>query len=118
VSISMEQPPVVAPEERQCRDSDRANRRIAVRVVCHVPASACALGRVDTLARWATIKDQSPQGIGILAPRLYEVGTVLFVWTEARNVEPPILARVVHTRAESNGIFHGCKKLWETDITG
>jgi len=107
-----------AAGERREVERSTADRRAAIRVVCQVPASACALGRVDTLARWAIIKDQSEAGIGIVAPRLYEPGTVILIWTEGRAAEPPILARVVHTRPESNGIFHGCKKLWEADITG
>src|SRR5437763_14766150 len=95
--------PTVAHDNNKMVQPERSDRRAAVRNVCQVCASACALGKVDSLARWATITDQSSLGIGIFAPRLYDIGPVLIIWTELRNQEPPILAKVVHRRPEWGG---------------
>ncbi len=106
-----ELPHAPACVDGQRRETYRAitDRRVAVRTVCTISALTREVGTAEIFARWAVIKDTSPHGLGFLGARLYDVDTVLLVWADARDAEPPILARVVYNRPEPTGWFHGCQ---------
>jgi hypothetical protein len=98
-------------DERCGSGRESQERRAAVRVVCEIPVTACAMAQTDTLTRWAIVRDASKHGVGLLAPREYAVGTVLLIWREWRNPEHSIIATVVHSRREPSGWFHGCRRI-------
>jgi hypothetical protein len=87
-------------ERRECPRSD-----------CEVHVATRRKGRAEAPTHGAIVRDASETGIGLLAPRAYDVGTTLLVWREGRHPREAIVAEVVHCRREAAGWFHGCKRL-------
>ena len=113
-----EKPSAAARDVAPTKDRDvSADRRVYVRAVCNLAASACVLGKVDTKTYYAAITDNSHGGLGLWARRRYEVGTLLLVWAETRSDQRPLLARVAHCRTDADGSFHGLQKVWQEDPT-
>jgi hypothetical protein len=86
-------------------------RRASPRVSCEIPVTALAVGPSATIIRGAVLRCASTDGVGVLAPREFAVGTVILIWREWRNPEHAIKATVIHNRREGPGWFHGCRRV-------
>jgi len=81
-------------------------RRATARVVCNQPAAVHP--EADGRGAFATIRDLSVGGVGLLLGEQYPLGTVLVVEPMTRGART-LLARVVRSAPVEGGWFHGCE---------
>jgi hypothetical protein len=94
--------------------ADSTERRATIRYAAHKDGScfSASAGRAESVSVW--LRDVSTSGMGLVAERRFEPGTLLVVdlkdGDEATRFSP--LARVARvTRGEGRSWFHGCTLL-------
>jgi diguanylate cyclase (GGDEF)-like protein len=89
-----------------CERDGAHERRATPRLWCHRQALVRRQG--DALARFATVRDISAEGISLQVDCQYPINTLIIV----ESMVPSgltLLARVVHATADDKGWRHGCK---------
>jgi hypothetical protein len=96
---------IPAPPE-QLKKYTWVDRRVWIRYPCNLESFCQPLqGRAGKVICTARIADISNNGISLVVGTPFEVGMFLSLEliSESRGLAPPILARVVHAKAQDNG---------------
>jgi hypothetical protein len=80
-------------------------RRAAVRYPCDLASSCHTITSRREDAWTAAVKDISRTGIGLLLGRRFEPGILLAVELPAEGGSQLLLARVIHARAQGEGVW-------------